>query len=184
MILRVGLLGVCLFPVLSFGQSLSSLFPTSAHITNISVPFEVTSSTAVELVKVDFVSNQAQCKSLVDPHFKQVFHIRCKAAGSVVFKATYIRNGRVEAVTSPSLAFTAPAGGVISDPGVGGTDPSIAQGQALFSTNCMACHSPTSLRGSSASRIQSNINSVSQMSFLRSMSAEDVSKIAAFLGSL
>lgn len=63
----------------------------------------------------------------------------------------------------------------------GTTTPTV--GQTAFNTNCGSCHtSTTQLKGATATKIQTAISNVGAMSSLKSLSSQQISEIATFLG--
>ncbi len=69
----------------------------------------------------------------------------------------------------------------ISAAGVSGGPAPAADGAALYTAYCEHCHGANGLKGTTAVEIKRAINSVPQMSGLKSLSRTDIRAIASFL---
>lgn len=177
-------------------QTLKNLFPPSAYLTNINIPFEVNSTSEVSFVTIEFPTNEANCRFLLDPFHSKIFHVRCSQSGDVTVKAIFTRDGNLEYISSPVLAIKTPQGGVIINPKPPEDDPRIAKGNDLFNKPtsynpgkaCIGCHhahgNPRVLRGYSVQDIKKGFNKSSDMDPYQSMSTSDLEALSAYLRSL
>lgn len=153
-LMRFVILGfILVFSQTGLGQTLNSLFVSDGHIPRVSVPYEVNSSNEVYVKHVVFDRNDASCKTLLDPHSPEIFHVRCAKEGNVQFRVFFLEGGVLKAIYSPNITFKFPSGGTTVDPNPP-SDPDIQVGKTYFDVWCLKCHSAASMKGRTPAQIK------------------------------
>ncbi|NCN40786.1 hypothetical protein GW916_05995 [bacterium] len=176
-------------------QTIKSLYPPEAMITQISLPFEVLSGSQASISQISFDKNTADCVALVDRFRPQVYHVRCFRSGVFAVKLRFQLSASWIEKSFPSIEVMDAPGQVVPEgtyPGVNG----IEEGQILFASHCLRCHStPSTKSGATTAQIRmamENTNAMKsdpQLSQLRTNLSEAqlksmYDKLALYLGAL
>lgn len=145
---------IIIFSPSGLSQTLRGLFVNEGHIPNVTVPFEVSSSNEVHIKHIVFDRNEASCKTLLDPHSPEIFHVRCAEEGTVQMRVFFLESGVLKAIYSSNIDFQYPSGGTTVDPNPP-SDPDIQAGKTYFDVWCLKCHSGASLSGRTSTQIKS-----------------------------
>lgn len=165
-----------------------ALFNSKSRMPGVLIPFRVKGDVMLtgNLLEIQAISNNGvDCRAMIDPHIKDIFHLKCTDATKVDLKIRATAGGQFHEATIAAIEIKYPVSGVviISPPAA---DPDILLGKQLFGTFCVACHvNPSGKAKRTAVQINAAITDRNEMKPLKTqVTADQVNKIAKYLGSL